>query len=166
MHNYANGVRHVCYITTKYTSRSRMVMNQIIIGIDPDLEKSGVAILGQSLELKNLTFAETVALFRNRESEIKKVIIEAGWKNAKSNFHGYIGQRKSVGERIAKNVGENHATGKLLVEMAKAQGLEVVELRPSRSKVDAKEFNRVTGWVGRSNQEQRDAAMLIWGLRI
>ena len=45
--------------------------NQIIIGIDPDLEKSGVAILGQSLQLKNLTFPETVDLFRTFQDEIK-----------------------------------------------------------------------------------------------
>ncbi|EJD6061850.1 hypothetical protein ACWL9T_003624 [Acinetobacter baumannii] len=48
---------------------------QIIIGIDPDLEKSGVAILGSDLQLKNLTFPETVELFRNEQDSIKKVVI-------------------------------------------------------------------------------------------
>lgn len=38
-------------------------MTKLIIGIDPDLEKSGVAILGSSLELKNLSFTGTVDLF-------------------------------------------------------------------------------------------------------
>lgn len=47
-------------------------MTNLIIGIDPDLEKSGVAILGQSLELKNLTFSETVELFRSQQDQIKK----------------------------------------------------------------------------------------------
>ena len=78
-------------------------MTDLIIGIDPDLEKSGVAVLGQSLELKNLTFAQTVELFRSHQDEIKKVVIEAGWLNKKSNFR--IGHSKSAGERIAKNVG-------------------------------------------------------------
>lgn len=137
----------------------------IIIGIDPDLEKSGVAILGQSLELKNLTFSETVELFRTHQDEIKKVVIEAGWKNKKSNVHGCVGQSKIVGERIAKNVGENHATGKLLVEMARSLGLPVVEVKPTRKKLKAEDFNRITGWQGRTNQEQRDAGMLIWGMK-
>ncbi|ELX5836739.1 hypothetical protein ACO1AH_003722 [Acinetobacter baumannii] len=48
---------------------------QIIIGIDPDLEKSGVAILGDDFQLKNLTFPETVELFRNEQDSIKKVVI-------------------------------------------------------------------------------------------
>lgn len=136
----------------------------MIIGIDPDLIKSGVAILGDSLELKTLTFAETVELFRTQQNQIKKVVIEAGWLNSKSNMHGRIGQRKSVGERIAKNVGENHATGKLLVEMAKSFNLNVVEVRPTRTKKNAEEFKRITGYMGRTNPEVRDAGMLIWGM--
>ena len=134
----------------------------LIIGIDPDLDKSGVAVLGQSFELKNLTFAETVELFRIHQDQIKKVVIEAGWQNKKANFRG--GHSKRAGERIAKNVGENHATGKLLVEMAKSFGLAVVEVRPTKTKKNSEEFNRITGWQGRTNQEQRDAGMLIWGM--
>lgn len=137
----------------------------MIIGIDPDLIKSGVAILGDSLELKTMTFAETVDLFRSQQDQIKKVVIEAGWLNSKSNMHGRIGQRKSVGERIAKNVGENHATGKLLVEMAKSFNLNVVEVRPTRAKKNAEEFKRITGYMGRTNPEVRDAGMLIWGMK-
>lgn len=138
-------------------------MTNLIIGIDPDLEKSGVAILGQSLELKNLTFSETVNLFRSQQDQIKKVVIEAGWLNKKSNFR--YGHSKNAGERIAKNVGENHATGKLLAEMAKECGLAVVLVRPTRTKLDAEQFNCITGWQGRTNQEQRDAALLIFGMK-
>ncbi|AXY60003.1 hypothetical protein [Acinetobacter sp. WCHAc010052] len=137
----------------------------MIIGIDPDLEKSGVAILGNTLELKNLNFAETVELFRTQQDLIRKVVIEAGWLNRKSNFHGNGKQSKSAGERIAKNVGENHATGKLLAEMAQSLGLAVVLVKPVRSKLNAEDFNKITGWQGRSNQEQRDAGMLIHGMK-
>lgn len=138
-------------------------MTNLIIGIDPDLEKSGVAILGQSLELKNLTFSETVNLFRSQQDQIKKVVIEAGWLNKKSNFR--YGHSKNAGEKIAKNVGENHATGKLLAEMAKECGLAVVLVRPTRTKLNAEQFNCITGWQGRTNQEQRDAALLIFGMK-
>ena len=110
-------------------------------------KKSGVAVLGQSLELKNLTFAQTVELFRSHQDEIKKVVIEAGWLNKKSNFR--FGHSKTAGEKIAKNVGENHATGKLLAEMAKECGLAVVLVKPTRTKLKAEDFNRITGWQGR-----------------
>ncbi|AOA58201.1 hypothetical protein [Acinetobacter larvae] len=136
----------------------------MIIGIDPDLTKSGVAILSPSLELRNLTFAEVVKLFSSEQANIKKVVIEAGWLNKKANHHGAVGQRKSVGEQIARRVGLNHATGMHLADMAESLGLKVVLVRPTRSKKNAEDFKRITGWTGRSNQETRDAAMLIWGM--
>ncbi|AVI34305.1 hypothetical protein AW863_RS10670 [Acinetobacter baumannii] len=137
---------------------------QIIIGIDPDLEKSGVAILGNDLQLKNLTFPETVELFRNEQDSIKKVVIEAGWKNKKANFRVGGGHSRQVNEQIARRVGMNHATGILLAEIAQALGLAVLLVKPTKSKLNAEQFNKITGWQGRTNQEQRDAGMLIWGM--
>lgn len=137
----------------------------LIIGIDPDLEKSGVAVLKDgSLRLDNMRFYDLTQYFEVNKDQIKKVVIEAGWLNKKSNLHSRYGQSKRAGERIAKNVGENHATGKLLVEMAESLGLAVVLVKPTKSKKNSEEFNRITGWQGRTNQEQRDAGMLIWGM--
>lgn len=137
----------------------------MIIGIDPDLVKSGVAIKSDmGLRLMNLTFTELKNLFEQNTPLIKKVVIEAGWLNEKSNFHYHPKQTKAAGERIAKNVGENHATGKLISELAASYGLVVELVRPTRSKYNARDFNLITGWTGRTNQEQRDAAMLIWTL--
>lgn len=114
---------------------------QIIIGIDPDLEKSGVAILGNDLQLKNLTFPETVELFRNEQDSIKKVVIEAGWENKKANFRVGGGHSRQVNEQIARRVGMNHATGKLLVQMAKHMGLAVIEVNPLKQKSIQKILN-------------------------
>lgn len=137
----------------------------MIIGIDPDLDKSGVAIKeGKNLRLMNLKFAELRRVFEENKALIKLVVIEAGWLNKKANFHGRAGQTKHAGERIAKNVGENHATGKLIAEIAEDYGLIVSLVRPVRSKYNSADFNLITGWQGRSNQEQRDAAMLVWKL--
>ncbi|MFI8143190.1 hypothetical protein ACFMJ0_23395, partial [Acinetobacter baumannii] len=52
----------------------------------------------------------------------------------------------------------------LLVEIAQALGLAVLLVKPTKSKLNAEQFNKVTGWQGRTNQEQRDAGMLIWGM--
>ena len=140
-------------------------MTKLIIGIDPDLIKSGVAVLGQSsFRVCNMTFFELIQFFEVNKSEIKKVVIEAGWLNKKSNFHNHPKQSTRTGERIAKNVGENHATGKLLAEIAKENGLNVMLVKPTSKKKDAEEFKRITGWQGRTNAEQRDAGMLIFGM--
>lgn len=139
--------------------------DQIIIGIDPDLDKSGVAVRwSDAMSLNNLTFIELKELIEREQPVIKKVVVEAGWLNEKANFHYRPNQTKAQGERIAKNVGENHATGKLIVQLIESMGVPVQLIRPTRKKLDAKEFNRITGWDKQSNQEQRDAAMLVWGM--
>ncbi|MCH7309205.1 hypothetical protein MMO38_13850 [Acinetobacter sp. NIPH 1852] len=140
-------------------------MGDLIIGIDPDLDKSGVALKGsQGLALYNLTFVELKNLIEKEYAVIKKVVVEAGWLNEKANFHYRPKQTKSAGERIAKNVGENHATGKLITQLIESMGIPVQLVKPTRSKLSSDDFKRITGWPQRSNQEQRDAAMLIWGM--
>lgn len=135
----------------------------MIIGIDPDLEKSGVAstIDGKKIAYSCLTFVETIARIKERADEIKCVYIEAGWLNKKSNWHN----NKSVGiaSKIGKNVGENHATGKLLQQSIEELGVKVILVRPTTKKYSAEEFNFLTGNKGRTNQETRDAVMMIWG---
>lgn len=143
----------------------------MIVGIDPDLEKSGVALLGDNgLQLMNLTFFDLCGILEIERKKIKKVYVEAGWLNKKSNFHNIdkdmpIYKRLAICEKVAKNVGENHATGKLIAEMAEGIGLDVVLVKPTSKKLDKDQFRKVTGYGKRTNQEQRDAAMLIWSRR-
>lgn len=138
-------------------------MPKIIIGIDPDLDKSGVALYrsDKSLELECLNFPNVLKLFDKHKADIQKVVIEAGWLIPKSNWHGAKNIR--IGERKAKNVGENHAVGKLLECCARAYGLEVQLLTP-QGKKNAEEFKRITGYQGSTNQEKRDAGLLVYGM--
>lgn len=140
-------------------------MSKIIIGIDPDLDKSGVSIYreNKSLELDCLTFPEVLNLFDHQLENIEKVVIEAGWLVEKSNWHARAGMTPQARERQAKNVGENHAVGKLLECCAKAKGLEVQLLTP-QGKCNAAQFKRFTGYQGSTNQETRDAGMLVFGM--
>jgi hypothetical protein len=136
----------------------------LIIGIDPDLEASGVATLknGQIESLECLSFPKLIELIVNKKLIIKKVVIEAGWLNAKSNWH----QAKTiqVAAKIGKNVGENHATGKILAQMIAAMGVSVQLVRPTASKLNAEQFKKLTGFAGMTNPEKRDAGVLVWGM--
>lgn len=133
----------------------------MILGCDPDLKKSGIATLQNGiLKLQNLTFTELVEYLMANKTEIKKVVVEAGWLNEKSNWHNQ--KNAQIAAKIGKNVGENHATGKLICEMALYLGFVVELVRPTTRKLDAEQFKSVTGYEGRTNQEQRDAALLIW----
>ncbi len=137
---------------------------KIIVGIDPDIDKSGFAVWNSHQQ----SFVEITALpFFDLIERLEwlgdvTVVVEAGWLIKKSNFHGRKGQSKAVGEKIAKAVGANHQVGKLLVEWCRSNNIDVVEIKPL-GKVDSDKFKMMTGWHDRTNSEHRDAAMLVFG---
>lgn len=89
------------------------------------------------------------------------VYIEAGWLNAKKNYHG--AKNTATAARIGANVGENHAIGKLLEEAMKFYAIPYQLIKPTTSKWDSGLFKQITGLTERTNQEERDALKLIWG---
>lgn len=146
-----------------------------IIAIDPDKEKSGVAYLKpptRQLEVTNLDFPNLLEYLqharkvRDEAKETLVVVVEAGWMVKKSNFHEAQGHRA---EKIAKDVGANHETGRKIVEMCKHYGIEVVQHPPlvkcwkgKDRKITHEELVSFTGLMGRTNQDARDAALLAW----
>lgn len=142
---------------------------KLFIGIDPDTQKSGVAIWeNKKLTLLNLSFFEllerikTIALGANVLGLDIVIVIEAGWLNKKSNWHGH-GFGEGVASRTGAKVGANHETGKKIVEMCEYLNMTYELVRPESKKVNAKFFKQLTKYEGRTNQETRDAAMLVFG---
>ena len=140
----------------------------IRVGIDPDVEKSGLAITmnGALVCVEARTFFDLCDMLNSAKNTARDVgallmvTIEAGWLIKKSNWHP--AQGRGIRDRIAKNVGENHAAGKLIARWCDEAGIPY-ELVPPRGKVKSARFKRLTGWNKRANQDMRDAAMLIWG---
>ena len=149
--------------------------HDVIIGIDPDKEKSGIGILNMStrkLELTNMSFPVFLDNLQAWKKDVADnnrkviVIVEAGWMNAKSCFHK--AQGKSA-EKIAKDVGANHETGRKIIEMCEHYGIEVIAQAPLRKcwrgkdgKITHEELAYFTGITGRENQDARDAGLLAW----
>jgi hypothetical protein len=139
----------------------------IYIGIDPDVDKSGVAYYDSKsniLELSNLTFFELYEYlqFARVKGEFK-VVIEAGWLN-KSNWHKKEKGSSALNAKIGQHTGANHEVGRKIVEMCEYLEIDFKLVRPTRKKLKADAFNKITGIIGRTNQEQRDAGMLVFGL--
>lgn len=146
-----------------------------VIAIDPDKEKSGVAFLKpqtRQLELANLAFPDLLDYLQScRTKQLESgesliVVVEAGWMVNKSNYHEAQGHRA---EKIAKDVGANHETGRKILEMCNHYGIESVGHYPLRKcwkgkdrKITHEELASFTGITGRTNQETRDAALLAW----
>lgn len=146
---------------------------RIFIGIDPDIEKSGVAVwdrISETLELSVLKFFDLHKFLSDIDNkEIVMIVVEAGWLNRKNNFRqGYFKDGKFVrfnkfqGESIANKVGRNAETGRKIVEMCETLGLEYKLFKPTQKKVTPDMFQRLTG-KSVKNQEMIDAAIMVIG---
>lgn len=152
-----------------------------IIGIDPDCDRSGVAVLDmgiRDIQVHTMTFPELVQYLTcvaadSIEGGSILMVVEASWMT-ETNWHGRRGDGYRVAAKKGYSVGRNHETGRKICEMAQAYGLEVDEKRPLRKCWKGKD-GKIThgelvslldgsgvrhGLGGRSNQEERDAALL------
>ena len=145
-----------------------------IIAIDPDTEKSGVAMLDLKhgeVEAGAMPFPELIDMLRDISQWTSpcKVIVEGGWLVSKSNYHYARGRG---GERIAKNVGANHETGRKIVEMLAYWGIEHEVIHPLKKcwkgrdgKITKEEMDSLLQGSGfsplaRCNQDVRDAVLV------
>lgn len=148
----------------------------MIIAIDPDVEKSGVAQLitqTRSVAVYTHTFPE-VCEFVRQVSEANKgirlvVVVEAGWMNT-TNWHLPPHCTARMAADIGKRTGRNHETGRKICEMCRFLGVEVVEHIPlvkrwkgKGHKITQEEIMQfVHGLPKRMNQDARDATLLAW----
>lgn len=155
----------------------RVEKPDVIISVDPDIEKSGFAHLDvntREIRLFAYTFPELVKRCEiiRKECESKgkllKIIVEAGWLNS-SNWHLMPYFSKNMCCEIGRRTGENHGTGKIIVSCLKDLCYDVEEVRPLRKcwkgkdgKITADEFKEITGYDKRCNSDMRDAGLLAW----
>ncbi|WP_052749423.1 hypothetical protein [Rheinheimera mesophila] len=138
----------------------------LIVGIDPDTKKHGVAvvkdgIIQQLYTLGNKSLIELLTdLARQHQLRIKMEDINA----FKPVIHR-SGQSRNQMMKIAQNIGAVKYAAELLVHELASAGFSVEMVLPlqgarsgKRYKSDA--FNRLTGWNGKSNADNRDAAMI------
>lgn len=146
-----------------------------IIAIDPDVSRSGVALLKPAtglLEVSNLTFPQVIDYLqqanRNNGAETLIVLVEASWL-IQGNWHLSSWERRQRAASKGYDVGRNHETGRKIAEMCRHLGIEVLEHVPLRKcwrgkdgKITHEELVSFTGIKGRTNQDARDAALLAW----
>lgn len=130
----------------------------IIIGIDPDTNESGVAVI-RGGAIAHITTMNLFTLFEYiRGLQPNNVCISAGWLNKVTNFQNREVEVR-VRERISERIGANHEIGKQIALYCHEHGISYTLVRPIGKKVNSRQFGALTGYVGRTNQEERDAAM-------
>lgn len=147
---------------------------KLIIGIDPDIERCGFAAVGRG-DLFQITgmsvtqiidYVDTMISSGSVTKEEVLVRVESGHKN-KSVWSGNIQGVKPISKAkvasIGVDVGKNFGAGIILINHFKERGIDVEEVVPraKNRKVDAEMLKKMCGWQGRTNQDQRDAAILV-----
>ena len=150
----------------------------VIIGIDPDVEKSGFATLETSTGKVWCAAYDFPTMYGSIMAHAEDasingksitVVIEAGWKNA-TNWHVSTKDTPWLAAKKGLAVGRNQQVGKILSELLRAEGIDVVEKIPLRKywrgtdkKISHDEIVRLMNLqTKRTNQEMRDAALLAW----
>lgn len=145
---------------------------KLYVGVDPDIEKNGVAIKqGENYQLYNLTFFELFDKLQELSSDNETneiiVFVECGELNHTvykvQSIPKGVRNIKQYCANIGTKVGKNFGAALLIIQMCEYLKLAVIKVKPTTRKLDAKLFKAYTGISARTNQEQRDAMMLIFG---
>lgn len=162
--------------TLRYLDFTLQYFHLMYIGIDPDVERSGVAVkhAHNGITVMTLKFFELFDYFAQHKESIKKVRIEASWL-IKHNWNKKASGTAAVNARIGNMTGANHEVGKKIVEMCQYFSIPYEEVKPltkrwkgSNGKITHEELQRVLAANNylptlpkRTNQEQRDACLFI-----
>ena len=135
----------------------------LILGIDPG-SNTGLAtyISGKLVHLDTIAPVEIAA--RIELARPARVVFEDSrllsytWTTIKS---------RPAALKMARNVGEVDAWCKLIVAVCEQFSIQAHGISPKGkgAKVGAAEFERITGWTARSNEHERDGAMVAWPFR-
>jgi hypothetical protein len=137
---------------------------KIIIGVDPDLHKSGIAIMkfGKFVEITTLPIWKLFdcLLFENSISESSNgdIIVFLEYPDNTNTYH-------AGGKGAALNVGKNQAIAIIIKEFLDEVGIKYKLLKPSGYSnffKDEKFFKQQTKWEGRTNNDARSAAAMVW----
>lgn len=144
------------------------------IGIDPDTERSGVALIKseiQGMELYSFSFFDLLAYVAQQHQAAcavgaKLVVyVEAGYLIG-TVWHATRKDGYRTASAKGKSVGRNHQTARHIVEGLQRLGVAVLEVKPLKKiggrKADARLFKMITGYTGRTNQETRDAGLIAY----
>lgn len=156
---------------------ARSIHPDTVIGIDPDVDKNGVALLEcdtKTLTVATLTFPDLLdyLLYQKRAAETmgKTVVVavEAGWMN-QGNWHLRRYDSKAVAVAKGVHQGRNEQVSRTIGQMCERYGLQYEFIKPLRKcwrgengKITHNELSYFTGLKGRTNQEGRDAALIAW----
>lgn len=148
---------------------------RLIVGLDPDSEATGYAVLDmeqRQLSLARLGFPELLECMRLHQGQPVLYVLEDVWTNS-ANWHIKQGQNIATVAKIGYDLGRCAQTGRMIQQLAQSMNLSLIVQRPlskrwrtPTGKVSHQQLlgelqrHRVTLAASRSSQDERDAALL------
>lgn len=145
-----------------------------IIAIDPDVTKSGVAVIDighRTVNTYSMTFPDLMEYVETMPfNNSVRLVVEAGWLN-KPNWHAAVSLAQAA--NIGMRIGRNHETGRKMVEMFERMGFSVSLIKPlnkrgsgTGGKITHSELEKVLKGrkialnKKRTNQDERDSILI------
>jgi len=137
-------------------------MNKLIIGCDPDSDKSGFAIykngvLSDLLSMRLLDFIDFLTTHKDKEI----VLHIENLCSTSTAFTANKAPTQAAKLKIAQNIGQCKQAQIEIERIAESYNVKIVHHQISskwKKGSSKKEFERLTGWIGRSNEDTRSAA--------
>ncbi len=138
-------------------------MNKLIIGIDPDSVKNGIALYenGKLGALHNFTTIQFYLFCEEWRQSIGSVHLENLNGNRCSSFGWKSLPNAKVKAKYSESVGKCKHAQQEIERICEHFKIKVVLHKVSskwKTQASKTEFERVTGWTGRSNEDTRSAA--------
>lgn len=137
--------------------------HRTILGIDPGAH-TGVAVYigGKLNRLETIEPWQIPKLFDG--FRVDRVVFE---DSRLTSFMFTSVPSRAAALKMARNVGEIDAWSKLICAVCEQLNIPAHGISPKGkgAKLDAKAFERLTGWTGPSNEHTRDAAAVAWPYR-
>ncbi len=141
-------------------------MSKIIIGIDPDSKAHGVAVYVDSKlsRLECLTlywFMDALEFYNNGDNDIEIHIEDVCAISAV--FRQRQGNNQAINMKMSNSIGKCQQSQIELERFIHHKAIKVIKHKISKIwKKDRSQFEKITGWVGSSNEDTRSAAYFGW----
>lgn len=139
----------------------------IIIGVDPDSKKHGVAIyIDGALSALHKSNNQELLINTAVSKHLNRDILFSIEDICANNFVYSRNNKgnKSVTSKIAMSIGKCQQAQKELMMWLDYYGVKYVLHKPQKGNwaKNKAQFEKITGWTGRSNEDTRSAAYFGW----
>lgn len=135
----------------------------IVVGIDPGANTGfAVYIGGELISLSTIDPVHIAEAIRNTRPD--RVIFE---DSRLTSFVFTTTLSRPTALKMARNVGQVDAWSRLITSVCELLSIPCLGISPKQKgkKLNSKEFSTLTGWTKKSNEHERDSAMVAWPYR-